>query len=131
MNLVSQEQQPKKKKKKKQLPLLLETEEVQSEVLPELIERLEALEKEKKYVDIQVCPKCKSPFVRQVGNMGGDTSAHIGFTPPTFQCGECGWRGKTILKATNKPTTIKDVVTVAEANDSAEKQSKKKRWLSK
>jgi hypothetical protein len=128
---MSQEQQPKKKKKKKQKPLLLETEEVQSEVLPALVERLEALEKEKKYVDIQVCPKCKSPFVRQVGNMGGDTSAHIGFTPPTFQCGECGWRGKTILKATNKPTTVKDVVIVAEANDAAEKQCKKKRWFSK
>ena len=48
--------------------------------------------------------------------MGGDTSAHIGFTPPTFACGECGWRGKTVLKATNKPTTVKDIVIVAEAN---------------
>ncbi len=123
---MSQEQ--KKKKKKKQRTLLLESEEVQSEVLPELVERLEELEKEKKYVDIQVCPKCKSPFVRQVGNMGGDTSAHIGFTPPTFECGECGWRGKMVLKATNKPTTFKDVVIIAEANDAAEKQSKKKRW---
>ncbi len=89
------------------------------------------LAKEKKYVDIQVCPKCKSPFVRQVGNMGGDTSAHIGFTPPTFACGECGWRGKTVLKATNKPTTTKDVVIMSEATDAAEKQSKKKRWFTK
>jgi uncharacterized protein with PIN domain len=123
---MSQEQ---KKKKKKQRTLLLETDEVQSEVLPELVERLEELEKEKKFVDIDVCPKCKSPFVRQVGNMGGDTSAHIGITPPTYECGECGWRGKHMLRATNKPTTVKDIVIVAEANEAAEEQNKKKRWF--
>jgi hypothetical protein len=123
---MSEEQQKKRKKKKRQT-MLLESQEVQSEVLPELVERLEELEKEKKYVDIQVCLKCKSPFVHQVGNMGGDTSAHIGFTPPTFECGECGWRGKTVLKATNKPTTVKDVVILAEANKAENsKQNKKK-----
>jgi len=126
---MSQEQLAKKKRKKKQ-SLILETQEVQSVVLPELVERLEELEKEKKYVDIQVCPKCKSPFIRQVGNMGGDTSAHIGFAPPTFECGECGWRGKTVLKATNKPTSVKEVVIATEAIDASEKQSKKKRWFS-
>ncbi len=122
---MTNEQQ--KKRKKKQETILLGSQEVQSAVLPELVERLEELEKERKYVDIQVCPKCKNPFVRQVGNMGGDTSAHIGFTPPTFECGECGWRGKTMLKATNKPTTIKDVVISAEANKdcSSSKQNKK------
>lgn len=124
---MSQEQ--KKKKKKKQRTILLEGQDVQSKVLPESVERLEQLEKQKKYVDIDVCPKCKSPFVRQVGNMSRDTSAHIGFTPPTYNCGECGWRGKHMLKATNKPTTIKDVVMVAEANDAAEQQSKKKSWF--
>jgi hypothetical protein len=105
---------------------------IQSIVLPELVERLQELEKEKKYVDIQVCPKCKSPFVRQVGNMGRGTSAHIGFTPPTFECGECEWRGKTVLKATKKPTTIKDVVILAE-NDEADnsKESKRKTWFNK
>jgi hypothetical protein len=98
--------------------------------LPELVERLEELEKEKKFVDIDVCPKCKSPFVRQVGNLGGDTSAHIGFSPPTYECGECGWRGKHMLKATNKPTTVKDVVILKEANDLGdETDRKKKRWF--
>ncbi len=125
--MISQEE--KKKKKKSQQKLLLENQEVQSKVLSQLVERLDELEKQKKYVDIDVCPKCKSPFVRQVGNMSGATSAHIGFTPPTYACGECGWRGKHMLKATNKPTTVKDVVIVAEANDAAEKQSKKKRWF--
>ena len=124
------EERHKKKRKKKQQTTFLEAREVQSEVLPELVERLEELEKEKIYVDIQVCPKCKCPFVRQVGNMGGDTTAHIGFTPSTFECGECGWRGKTVVKATNKSTTVKDVVIMTEGIDLAEKQSKKKRRFS-
>jgi uncharacterized protein with PIN domain len=124
---MSEEQQKKKKKKKRQISLL-ENEQVESELLPELMERLEELEKEKKYVDIQVCPKCKSPLVRQVGSMAGDMSAHMGFTPPKYECRECGWRERLVLKATNKPTTVKDVVIMAEAKDAdAEKQRKRKR----
>jgi len=124
---MSEEQQKKKKKKKRQISLL-ESEQVESELLPELVERLEELEKEKKYVDIQVCPKCKSPLVRQVGSMAGDMSAHMGFTPPKYECRECGWRERLVLKATNKPTTVKDVVIMAEAKDAdAERQRKRKR----
>ena len=104
----------KKKKKKKQL-IVLETEQVESE-LPELIEVLEELEKEKKYVDIQVCPHCKSPKVRRVKSMEGDVLGHMGLTPPKYECPKCGWREKLVVKATNKPTTVKDVVLMAEAN---------------
>jgi uncharacterized protein with PIN domain len=124
---MSEEQQKKKKKKKRQISLL-ESEQAESELLPELVKRLEELEKEKKYVDIQVCPKCKSPLVRQVGSMVGDMSAHMGFTPPKYECRECGWRERLVLKATNKPTTVKDVVIMAEAKDAdTEKQRKRKR----
>jgi RNase P subunit RPR2 len=124
---MSEEQQKKKKKKKRQISLL-ESEQAESELLPELVKRLEELEKEKKYVDIQVCPKCKSPLVRQVGSMVGDMSAHMGFTPPKYECRECGWRERLVLKATNKPTTVKDVVIMAEAKDAdAERQRKRKR----
>lgn len=124
---MSEEQQKKKKKKKRQISLL-ENEQVESELLPKLVERLEELEKEKKYVDIQVCPKCKSPLVRQVGSMVGDMSTHMGFTPPKYECRECGWRERLVLKATNKPTTVKDVVIMAEAKDAdAERQRKRKR----
>ena len=105
----------KKKKKKKQL-IVLETEQVESE-LPELIEVLEELEKEKKYVDIQVCPHCKSPKVRRVKSMEGDVLGHMGLTPPKYECPKCGWREKLVVKATNKPTTVKDVVLLAEANE--------------
>ena len=112
-------------KKKKQLSIL-ETEKVESELLPELVKALDELEKEKKYVDIQVCPNCKSPKVLRVGSMKGDMSAHMGLTPPKDECPECGWREKLVLKATNRPTSVRDVVIMAEANE-AEKQSKKRR----
>jgi hypothetical protein len=110
------EEEQKQKKKKKQLTVL-EIEKIESEFLPQLVEALEELEKEKKYVDIQVCPKCKSPLVRRVSSMVGDISAHMGFTPPKYECRECGWRERTVLKATNKPSTVREVVIMAEAKD--------------
>lgn len=123
---MSETQEQKKKKKKKQLTVL-ETEKVESELLPELVEALNELEKEKKYVDIQVCPKCKSPLVRRVGSMVGDMSAHMGFTPPKYECRECGWRERTVLKATNKPTTVKDVVIMVEAKDADIERKRKEK----
>src|SRR5512139_2369005 len=125
---MSEEEQKKKiKKKKKKQMTVLETGKVESELLPQLVEALDELEKEKKYVDIQVCPKCKSPLVRRVSAMTGDMSAHMGFTSPKYECPECGWRERTILKATNKPTTVREVVMMAEAKDAhAEEERKKK-----
>jgi len=115
--MSEEEQQQKKKKKRKKQLAVLETEKVESKLLPELVEALDELEKEKKYVDIQVCPKCKSPLVQRVGSLVGDMSAHMGFTPPKYECRECGWRERTVLKATNKPTTVREVVIMAEAKD--------------
>jgi RNase P subunit RPR2 len=122
------QEQKKRKKKKKQLTIL-ETEKVESELLPELVAALDRLAKEKKYVDVQVCPKCKSPLVQREGSMVGDMSAHMGFTLPKYECRECGWIERTVLKATNKPTTIKDVVIMAEAKDTdigSQRKKKKK-----
>ena len=118
------EQEQKKKKKKKHLSLL-ESEKAESELIPELVKALEELEKERKYVDIQVCPKCKGPLVRRVASMTGDISGHMGLTPSKYECRECGWRERLVLKATNRPTSVKDVVIMAEAKD-AENQRKKK-----
>ncbi len=103
----------KKKKQKSQLSLV-ETEQVESELLPELVDKLEELAKEKKFIDIQICPKCKSPLTRRVGSMGGDVFSHMGVTPAKYECGECSWRERMILKATNKSTTIRDVVIMAD-----------------
>jgi len=127
--MSEEEQGQKKKKKKKKQLTVLEKEKVDSELLPQLVEALDELEKEKKYVDIQICPKCKSPLVRRVGSIIGDMSAHMGFTAPKYECRECGWRERTVLKATNKPTTVREVVVMAEAKeaDIKEKREKKER----
>ena len=122
---MSEQEQEKKKRKKKRHLSFLETEKAESELFPELMKGLEELEKEKKYVDIQVCPKCKGPLVRRVGSMAGDMSAHMGLTPAKYECRECGWRERTVLKATNRPTSVKDVVIMAEAKD-AENERKKR-----
>ena len=114
------------KKMKRKHPSLLESERVESELFPELVEALEELEKERKYVDIQVCPKCKGPLVRRVGSMTGDMSGHVGLTPPKFECKECGWRERLVLKATNRPTSIKDVVIMAEVKDAENETERKK-----
>ena len=122
--MSGEKQQQKKKKKKKQLAIL-RSKKVESAFLPELSEILDELEKEKKYVDIQICPKCKSPLVQRVGSMVGDMSAHMGFTPPKYECRECGWREKTVLKATNKPTSVREVVVMAEAKDADQEKKQK------
>jgi uncharacterized protein with PIN domain len=127
MAMGEEEQEQKKKKKKKKQLTVLETEKVESDLLPELVEALDELEKEKKYVDIQVCPKCKSPLVQRVSSMVGDISAHMGFTPPKYECRECGWRERTVLKATNKSTTVRDVVIMTEAKDADIKRKRKEK----
>ena len=123
---MSEQEQEKKKRKKKKHHSSLETERAESELFPELMKGLEELEKEKKYVDIQVCPKCKGPLVRRVGSMAGDMLGHMGLTPPKYECRECGWRERLVLKSTNRPTSVKDVAIMAEAKD-AENQRKKKK----
>jgi RNase P subunit RPR2 len=127
MSEDEQEQKKKKKKKKKKQLAALQKEKAESKLLPELVETLDELEKEKKYVDIQVCPKCKSPLVRRVGAMIGDMSAHMGFTAPKYECRECGWTERTVLKATNKPTTVREVVVMAEAKDADNERKRKKK----
>jgi hypothetical protein len=56
--------------------------------------------------------------------MIGDMSGHMGLTPPKFECRKCGWRERLVLKATNRPTSVRDVVIMEEAKD-AENERKK------
>ncbi len=69
------ETQVQKKKRKKQQLLALEQvqEETAIQNAIEVTEALEELEKQGVRIDIQVCPKCKSPRVRRAKSMGGDT----------------------------------------------------------
>jgi len=50
----------------------------ESPALAELVKALKELEKEGKLVEVQVCPKCKSPRVRRVKTMSGDLWSHLG-----------------------------------------------------
>lgn len=110
--------QGKRRKKKRQRQVtVLKEEETESQVSLELSSILENLEKEGKYVDVQVCPRCKSPRVRRVGAMTGDMSGHMAITPIKFECLDCGWRERLVLKATNRPMGLKEVAIIAEALD--------------
>jgi transposase-like protein len=110
-----EEPETKRKKRKKLQLTVLEEREEESQALAELVKVLEELEKEGKLVEIQICPQCKSPKVRRVGTMRGDLWSHMGLLPPKFECQECGWRARLVLKATNKRLSVRDVEIIAEA----------------
>jgi len=112
---MGDKKQRKKKKKQKQI-VLPKQKETESQKLSELLEVLEDLEKEEKYVDIQICPHCKSPKVRRVHSMNGDTSGHAGLLPVKFECLDCGWRERLVVKATNRKLGLKEVAIIAEAS---------------
>jgi hypothetical protein len=116
------EPEKRKKKRKKRQFLVLEEQVEESPALAELVKVLEELEKEGKLVDIQVCPRCKSPRVRRVKTLNGDLWSNLGWLPPKFECDECGWRVRLVLKATNKRLSVKDVEIIAEALDSENQQ---------
>ena len=119
---MSEIESRKKKRKKKRQFVILEEQEEESQALAELVKVLDELERKGKTVEIQVCPKCKSPHVRRVKTMGGDLGSHLGWTPPKFECEECGWQGRLVLKASNKKLSVKDVEIIAEAKEASGEQ---------
>ncbi len=114
------QQTQQKRKKRNQQQTTLQSEEI-SEAGQELIEQLDKLEAEKKYVDVQICPKCKSPKIKRAGTQSGDLWGHMGVIPPKYECLDCNWTGRTVVKVTNRPLTVKDVELIAEALDGDEK----------
>jgi hypothetical protein len=106
-----------KKKKRKQQTLMLEQvqEEAAVQNAVEVTQALEELKKQGVHLDIQVCPKCKSPRVRRAKSTGGDMWGHLGMVPPSYECPECGWQERVVLKATNKPLTVREVELIREA----------------
>lgn len=104
----------KKKKKRKQQLVLLKEEEIVTETFPELLKVLEELREEEEYVDIQICPRCKSTRVERVGTMNGDMSSHLTITPTKYECLNCGWRERLVIKATNRKLGFKEVAIIAE-----------------
>ncbi len=110
--------QQKKRKKQQTNPAL--SQEL-SKSGQDLIEFLEKLEEEKKYLDVQVCPKCKSPKVKRVGTMDGDLWSNMGLIPPKYECSDCRWSDRVLVKVTNRLLTVRDVEIIAEALDCSEK----------
>jgi len=113
------QQATQKKRKKQQQTMVLQTEEI-SESGQELVEFLEKLEEEKTYLDVMVCPKCKSPKVKRTGTVEGDMFGHMGIVPPKYECRDCGWNSPTVVKVTNRPLTVRDVELIAEALDATD-----------
>jgi len=114
VSTVKEEQR--KKKRKRQLTLLKE-EEILSQTFPQMMEVLEELRKEGKYVDVQICPRRKSAKVRRVGSMSGDMAGHMAITPVKYECLECGWRERLVIKATNRYLGFREMALIAEALD--------------
>ena len=67
-------------------------------------------ENEGKPVDIQICPQCIGSRIRRVRSMEGDMSGIIAILPVKYECLDCGWRGRIVIKATNKPAAKDDVI---------------------
>ncbi len=114
-----------KKKRRRQLSFLQEVEEeraVQNAV--EVTDALEELKQQGKQLDIQVCPRCKSPKVKRASSTGGDMWGHLGMLPPSYECPDCGWQERLVLKATNKPLTVKEVELIREAMELEDDDSK-------
>ena len=122
---MAETQVKKKKRKKQQLSIV---EQVQEEIAiqnaTEVAQALEELEAQGIRLDIQVCPKCKSPKVRRAKSTGGDMWGHIGLLPPSYECPDCGWQERLVLKATNKPLSVRDVELIREAMDVKDEESR-------
>jgi hypothetical protein len=110
-----------KEKTQKQLTTLLQVqEEVEVQNAQEVTEALEELEKQGKHLEIQICPRCKSPRVRKAKSTGGDMWGHLGMVPPSYECPDCGWQERIVIKATNKPLTVREVEIIREFMDEEE-----------
>lgn len=113
------ESQEQKKKRKKQQLIIVEQvqEEAAVQNAHEVTQVLEEVEKQGKHLDIQVCPKCKSPRVKRAKSTGGDLFGHMGILPPSYECPDCGWQDYLVLKATNKKLSVREVELIREAMD--------------
>jgi RNase P subunit RPR2 len=108
---------PKQKTGKQKQELVQKEKKVDSKNVQKLVQRLDELKKKGKYVDVAVCPKCKSVNLRRVKSSVGDMTGHLGWLPVIYECLDCGWRGRLELFATNKKQSWKEVAMMAEARD--------------
>ena len=119
-----------KTEKKQKQELVQKEKKVDSKNIEKLVQRLDELKSKGKYVDIAVCPVCKSPNLRRVKSTGGDMTGHVGWLPVKYECLDCGWVGRLEIFATNRKETWREVAMMAEARDvEAIQRSKKNNHL--
>lgn len=53
----------------------------------------------------------------QAKSTGADMWAHIGILPPSYECPDCDWQERIVLKATNKKLSVREVELIREAMD--------------
>jgi hypothetical protein len=106
-----------KSKKKQKQELVQKEKKADSKNIQKLVQRLDELKKKGKFVDVAVCPKCKSVNLRRVESSKGDMTGHLGWLPVMYECLDCGWRGRLEIFATNKKQSWREVAIMAEAKD--------------
>ena len=113
-----------KTKKKQKQELVQKEKKAESKNVQKLVQRLDELRKKEKYVDVAVCPRCKSVNLRRVKSTMGDTTGHLGWLPVIYECLDCGWRGRLEIFATNKRQSWREVAVMVEARDSEKEEEK-------
>ncbi len=106
-----------KTKKKQKQEVVQKEKKAESKNVQKLVQRLDELKKKGKYVDVAVCPNCKSPNLRRVKSTEGDMTGHLGWLPVKYECLDCGWRGRLEVFASNKKQRWQEVAIMAEARD--------------
>ena len=99
---------------------------VDSKNVEKISQRLDELRNKGMYVDVAVCPVCKSPNLRRVKSSCGDMTGHLGWLPVMYECLDCGWRGRLEIYATNRKQSWREIAIMAEARDLEEETKAKK-----
>jgi uncharacterized protein YbaR (Trm112 family) len=115
-----------KTRKKQKQELVQKEKKADSKNIEKMAQRLDELRKKGKYVDVAVCPVCKSPNLRRVTSTCGDMTGHLGWLPVMYECLDCGWRGRLEIYATNRKQSWREVAIMAEARDLEAETRKKK-----
>ena len=75
---------------------------------------LDELANQGKFLDLKICPRCKSPRHLRIMDVVG-FYAPLG--PSKYICDKCGWTGRTIIEMSNRPITEQDEEMMEEIID--------------
>ena len=106
-----------KTKNKQKQELVQNEKKADSKNVEKLVQRLDELRKKGKFVDVAVCPRCKSINLRRVESSKGDMTGHLGWLHVKYECLDCGWIGRLEIFATNRKQSWRKVAILAEVRD--------------